>query len=235
MGLTELVLVRHGESEGNLARKFAESRGEEAIDLEWRDADTPLSERGRAQAQALGGWVAELPRERRPVEIWSSPYVRAYETARIAAEVANLQLPVSVDERLRDRELGVLDLLTGAGVRARYPDEAARRRSLGKLYYRPPGGESWTDVALRLRSYLGDLDSGTEHSGPILVASHDVVILMFRFVLESLDERTLLDVAAEGSVGNASVTRLVRDVAEGRWSVAEFGTVGHLHQRGVEA
>ena len=80
-----------------------------------------------------------------------SPYLRAVETARLAlgAEAA-----VTIDERLRDRELGILDALTARGVDARLPQEAARRRWLGKFYYRPPGGEAWTDVALRLRSFL---------------------------------------------------------------------------------
>jgi len=41
--------------------------------------------------------------------------------------------------------------------RLRERQEAARRARLGKLYYRPPGGESWADVALRLRSFLSEL------------------------------------------------------------------------------
>ena len=44
--------------------------------------------------------------------------------------------------------------MTGAGIREQYPDEAQRRDLLGKFYYRPPGGESWADVALRIRSLL---------------------------------------------------------------------------------
>ena len=68
-----------------------------------------------------------------------------------------------LDERLRDRELGILDRLTSAGVEARFLEEGERRRWLGKFYYRPPGGESWADVVLRLRSLLADLDR--EHPG----------------------------------------------------------------------
>ncbi len=68
-------------------------------------------------------------------------------------------MKVLTDERLRDRELGILDRLTRLGVKTRYPDEAERRLWLGKLYYRPPGGESWADVALRLRSILDELNT----------------------------------------------------------------------------
>jgi broad specificity phosphatase PhoE len=229
VSLTEIVLVRHGESAGNVAREVAETSGDEVIDIEWRDADTPLSEHGRAQAEALGKWLGELDPDHVPVQVWSSPYVRARDTAVIATQTAGLDLPVVLDERLRDRELGILDRLTSSGVRNRYPSEAARRRTLGKFYYRPPGGESWADVALRIRSFLRDLAAADR----VLVAAHDAVILLFRYVLEVLDEAALLELAAQDSVGNASVTRLVR-APHAAWEIVEFGTVDHLSRHGVE-
>jgi glucosyl-3-phosphoglycerate phosphatase len=232
VSLTELILVRHGESAGNVARERAESRGDEVIAIDWRDADTPLSEHGRKQAEALGAWLAERQGGLR--EVWSSPYARARDTAQIALDTAGLNLRMSEDERLRDRELGVLDRLTSVGIRERYPSEAERRRTLGKLYYRPPGGESWADVALRLRSFLLDLESRPGHTGSALIASHDAVILLFRYVLEGLDERSLLDLAATASVGNASVTRLVRPTIDSAWQLADFGALDHLHRHDVE-
>ena len=233
-GPAELLLVRHGESAGNVAREIAHQRRAEVIDIEWRDADAPLSARGREQAAALGDWLAALPEERRPVAVWSSPYVRARDTAELSLAGSGIALPMRLDERLRDRELGVLDRLTGFGIRARLPEEAARRRHLGKLYYRPPGGESWADIALRLRSFLRDL-SGEPLDGPVLITTHDAVIILFRYVLEQLDERRLLELAAGESVGNASVTRLVRDAPRGPWRAVEFGAVDHLTDQGVAA
>ena len=76
-------------------------------------------------------------------------------------------------------------MLTSAGVEARLPEEAGRRRWLGKFYYRPPGGESWADVVLRLRSLLADLDAGIPAQGVLLVC-HDAVILLIRYILEGL-------------------------------------------------
>ena len=58
------------------------------------------------------------------------------------------------NERLRERELGILDGLTGEGVKALHPDQAAQRELLGKFYHRPPGGENWCDVILRLRAVI---------------------------------------------------------------------------------
>jgi broad specificity phosphatase PhoE len=232
MSLTELILVRHGESAGNVAREHAEANGDEVIPIEWRDADTPLSQHGHAQAEALGAWLAE--RSTGVGEVWSSPYVRARDTAQIALDTAGAPHHIKLDERLRDRELGVLDRLTSVGIRQRYQSEAERRRTLGKLYYRPPGGESWADVALRLRSFLQDLEGRPGRTGSALIASHDAVILLFRYVLEGLDERTLLELAATSSVGNASVTRLTRPTVDSAWQLADFGALDHLRQHGVE-
>src|SRR3546814_12403268 len=93
---------------------------------------------------------------------WVSPYRRARQTLAIA--LGEYAAVVGVDERIRDRELGVLDRLTTNGVERLYPEEAERRRHLGKYYHRPPGGESWAAAALRLRSSLGDLFARPEDS-----------------------------------------------------------------------
>ncbi len=137
-----------------------------------------------------------------------------------------------MDERLRDRELGVLDRLTFAGVKARHPDEAERRQWLGKFYHRPAGGESWADVALRLRTWLADLDRTTPHER-ILVVSHDVVIALIRYVCEGLDETQVLDLARDTPLRNASLSRLVRD-PDGGWSAAAYDEVSHLSEAGLE-
>jgi glucosyl-3-phosphoglycerate phosphatase len=230
-GTTALILVRHGESAGNVAREAAEADGAEAIAIDERDPDVPLSDQGRQQATALGRWLADLPAEQAPTSVWSSPYVRAEDTVRTALAQTPLRLDVRLDERLRDRELGILDRLTGRGVTARYPDEAQRRRHLGKLYYRPPGGESWADVVLRLRSFVADLEAAAV-PGTALVATHDAVIMLLRYVLEGLTEQQLLDVAARQSVGNASVTRLARNPGDRLWRVLDFSASDHLLRYG---
>src|SRR4051812_23647761 len=102
-------LARHGESAGNVASTAAEVNGDEVLALDVRDADTPLTAVGRTQAEALGDWLAGQPQ---PIEIWASPYVRAHDTAQIACTRAGLDPAIRIDERLRDRELGILDLLS---------------------------------------------------------------------------------------------------------------------------
>lgn len=201
-GPQEIVLIRHGHSMGNLADATARERGAARLELSDRDADVELSPDGRDQADALRRWLAggQLAR---PGLVLSSPYRRAAETASRA--VADLDLDIVYDERLRERDLGVLDGLTGKGIRAEYPEEAARRDRLGKFYYQPPCGESWADVALRVRALLADLREGFEGEC-VWIFSHQAVIMSFRYVLEGLDEKALLEIDATEALGNASMT-----------------------------
>jgi probable phosphoglycerate mutase len=203
-----LWIVRHGESSGNVARDAAHAAGLANIDIELRDVDVPLSALGRRQAQALGRWFAELPIDQQPTVVLCSPYLRAQQTAEIiirSFESREPSLLVAHDERLREKEFGVLDRLTSVGIRERHPAEAKRRALMGKFYYRPPAGESWADVILRLRSVLDTVS--LHHAGQrVLVVAHQVVVLCLRYLLENLDERKILAIDREGDVANCSIT-----------------------------
>jgi broad specificity phosphatase PhoE len=202
-----LWLVRHGQSQGNVARDAADEAGAHEIDIAVRDVDVSLSELGHKQAEAAGRWFAALPRDERPEFILSSPYVRARQTARIICDQGALSGPAArtvVDERLREREFGIFDRLTTVGIRERFPDEAAHRRRLGKFYHRPPGGESWADVILRLRSMLNTINL---HycDRRVLVVCHQVVVLCFRYILEELDEAAILAIDKQSDVLNCGI------------------------------
>lgn len=234
MGPTTMLLVRHGESEGNIAASAAHAAGAESIAVPARDADVNLSALGLEQARALGRWLADLPDASRPGAVWSSPYARALQTARTALDTAGVDLEVRIDERLRDRELGVLDALTARGVDVRMPFEAERRRWLGKFYYRPPGGESWADVALRLRSFLADLER-LDPGETVLLVCHDAPIMITRYVCELLTESQVLEIGRTSVIGNGSVTRLTREPGGHRWAVRDFAAADHLLEQGVPA
>ncbi len=93
MGVRELILVRHGESEGNVAAARARDDGLEVIEIAERDADVELSATGAAQAKALGEALGGLGDDERPDVVWCSPYVRAQQTARIALEQRRSRAP----------------------------------------------------------------------------------------------------------------------------------------------
>ncbi len=129
-----LWLVRHGQSQGNVARDAADAAGHSVIQLDMRDVDVPLSELGLRQAVAAGRWFAKLPPHERPELVLSSPYLRARQTAAAICDAGALtgeKAKSVIDERLREREFGVFDGLTTRGIREKYPAEAAHRAKMG--------------------------------------------------------------------------------------------------------
>ena len=202
-----LYLVRHGQSQGNVARDAADEAGLHEIAIDVRDVDVPLSDLGVRQAEAAGRWFASRPRDERPEIVLSSPYVRAKQTAAIICKqdaLAGGPARTIVDERLREREFGIFDRLTTVGIRERFPEEAAHRQRLGKFYHRPPGGESWADVILRLRSAMNTINLHYCNKR-VLIVCHQVVVLCFRYILEGLDEETILKIDKQGEVLNCGI------------------------------
>lgn len=219
-----LFLVRHGESAGNVARDAAMAARQAVIGISMRDVDVPLSERGVRQSTALGHWFARLPDEKKPTVVITSPFVRARQTTEIIRRLGNFpyaspEAALVVDERFREKEFGVLDGLTKYGIAERMPDQAEFRRLLGKFYHRPPGGESWCDVILRLRSAFEMLCR--EYCGQrVLVVCHSVVVLCMRYIIEQLTEEEILAIDMANEIANCSVTRFDVDPSQ--------GTVGKL-------
>ncbi|HTI67754.1 MAG TPA: histidine phosphatase family protein [Caulobacteraceae bacterium] len=213
-----LWVVRHGESAGNVARDAAYATGAARIELAERDVDVPLSPLGEKQACALGRWFAAMPEPERPDVVLTSPYLRAQRTARLIQECGGVSADLpefAADERLRERDQGILDRLTAAGVLASHPDQAEFRRVLGKFYHRPPGGESWCDVILRLRSAM---DTVALHYGGrrVLIVGHEVVVMCLRYLLENLSEAELMAIDRQGDVANCGVTDYRFDPRQGK-------------------
>lgn len=209
MTIQWLTAVRHGESAANAA--FAEAERTGAVDavVDGPDHAVPLTPLGLRQSALLGRRLAALPPGEIPELVLCSPYERARET--LWALGGSFAHAATYDERLRERDMGTLELLTARAVRERHPGEHACRRRLGELYYRPPGGESLADVALRVRSLLAE-----PLAGSVLLVAHDAVVQMLRYVLEG--------VLVPDPVANASVTRWHRQ--EGRLRLVESALPG---------
>ena len=224
--VAELLLIRHGQSTANAAFPRANAKRLLESGLTGRDIDVELTELGVRQAEAIGRWLGTLPPDRLPQLVITSPYLRAKETWRIAAAASGLNLPApSADDRLVDRLLGDLEMLTEAAIAKRFPDEPGRFTAAGEYRYRPPGGETFGDIAERLTSFLGDLNR--DHAGErAAVVAHDAVVLMTRAVIEGLDWDAVAAVAGSGPVRNASITRF--DGSSGRLVLDGYNTVEHL-------
>jgi broad specificity phosphatase PhoE len=216
-----LWLIRHGQSAGNVARDVAEESGAEMIDLDTRDADVPLSDLGKVQSQATAHWFESV--EPPPEVFFASPFVRAYQTCKAIAHDDE----ICVDERLREKEFGILDRFTKRGILNKFPELAEQRRLVGKFYFRPPGGESWCDVILRLRSFVEVLRRDYAQRR-VVVVSHQVIVNCLRYLLERLDEQRILDIDAQADVPNCSITEY-EGAPEGMMLVRANFT-GHLEQ-----
>lgn len=239
-----LWIVRHGQSESNVARRLAEEAATEDIGISVRDVDVPLSGLGREQARAVGRWFGEQPADARPNMVLVSPYRRALETASLICEAAGINVSRAagsfvVDERLREKEFGVLDGLTKAGIASRHPHEYELRMLFGKFYHRPPGGESYPDVIMRLRSILGTITREYAAGDRVLIVCHSVVVNCFRYLLERMTEQEILEQDRVNDVLNCSVTGYRYDTAAGRHGQGalipeRINDVGPLAAAGVE-
>ena len=229
-----LWIVRHGESAGNLARDAADASGLELIDIAERDVDVPLSDLGRTQSAALGRWFAALPADTRPNILFTSPYLRARQTSDCIRDAGGVltEDPSIVDERLREKEFGILDRLTRRGIERRFPDQAEARARVGKFYHRPPGGESWADVILRLRTFADTMSLHYSEPGSrVLVVAHQVIVLCLRYLIEEMDEATILAIDADGDVANCGVTEYVLE--DDRLHLARYNFTAPLEREGA--
>jgi broad specificity phosphatase PhoE len=185
-----------------------------------------LSGLGTSQAAALGAWLADQPSGSRPELVVCSPYSRARQTwqvmAKRAADLGAAQIETLVDERLRDREWGCFELYPPAALRARNPQEADRRELMGELYYRPPGGEAFSDVVLRVNQFVSDLGRAAP-GRRVLVVAHDSVVIALRYVLAGIGA-ALPD--QPPPVPNASVSHWIGN--GGLLSLATWADTAHL-------
>jgi broad specificity phosphatase PhoE len=204
-----LVVVRHGQSEQNVATDLTEKGAEDMLRAlrNIRDADIGLSERGLEQAEKTGNYLRLFPK----FDVcFSSPYKRAMHTAEIMAYWVLYPLKIYNDNRLREKEAGRLHHLGKRTVKERYPDEYAARQRDGKYWYRLLGGENYPDVEMRMHSFLGKLtrDWGGKR---VLVSTHHVPCIAIRTLIEHLDEKQAL---ALGDIPNCGIQVYALDTSK---------------------
>jgi len=170
-----------------------------------------------------------------PEVLLCSPYARAVETARLFREAGGCRAhePICIDERLREKEFGVLDGLTTTGIHQLQPEQAEFRRLLGKFYHRPPGGESWGDVIFRLRALMDTVS--LHYAGRrVMILAHQVVVLCLRYILENLTEAEVLQIDREGDVANCAITEYRFDPGggrDGRLVLARYNVTAPMEQQ----
>jgi probable phosphoglycerate mutase len=204
MSATNLVLVRHGETAWNV-----EGRIQGHLDI-------PLNEVGLAQAAAVGKRL----RADHFDAIYSSDLIRAWCTASPA--VADPENDIVRDPRLRERNLGVLQGLTG--------DEAAVRQPRAWKAFKSreadlplAGGETLGEFSHRIVGCVEEVLD--RHAGKrVLVVTHGGALdAVYRHA-----KRMPLSAIRDFPIYNASVNVVSCD--GGRWNIESWGDISHLPQ-----
>lgn len=184
----DLVLVRHGQSEGNAAKRRSEKGDHTAFTPEFLDRHTSsfrLTALGREQARAAGAYLRdEFYRNGYGFDRFLvSEYLRAKETA------ALLELPKArwyCDSYLSERDWGDLDVCP-ENERAEKFGEALRRRIVEPFFWRPPNGESFAQLCQRVDRVLHTLHRECDQKRVVAVC-HGETMLAFRVRLERMSQ-----------------------------------------------
>lgn len=163
--MTTIYLARHGESDWNAANRFQ------------GHSDRPLTEEGRRQAEAL----AELVAAENVDTIYSSPLIRALETARIVA--ARTGLEVSELDDLREVDTGSWSGLSRAEVQERFPEGFERWISGGSGW---EDGETYEEMGERVLRAIRTIAAAHPH-GRVLIISHGGPIRAVQSAAEGID------------------------------------------------
>ena len=183
---THVLLIRHGQSEGNAARRFG---GHTA---------TPLSSRGRRQAQA----TARALKDEELTAIYSSDLARAVETAEPLAKLTGL--PVNPTRAFRERSVGVMEGLTFEAAAQQHPEQYAAllRRDFEHVL---TGGESYRQLLDRAWQKLDEIIA-QHKGGKIAVFSHTgTICILALHLMGALDAPDLKPVWITNA--NCAITR----------------------------
>lgn len=201
-GATELIVVRHGETEWN------------ATGRQQGHLDVPLNERGRKQSEAIATRLASTSF----AALYSSDLARATQTAELIAKANGHQ--ISFDPRLRERDLGIFEGLTKTEIAQKFPGEHDGYEN-GGLDFVIPQGES---IRQRFERSVASLDQ--------IAAAHPserVVVVTHGGVLNGLLRRTLgvpLEAERGFAIHNAAWTLFL--CTKGLWQMVSWGDISHL-------
>ncbi len=167
----KLYFVRHGETEWNVRKKIQGS------------TDIPLNENGLQQAHRLAKELRQqtLDGKLHLVRVYTSPQLRAAETARLAADA--LQIPCVPCDGLREMDLGEWEGLNWDIIRESY-GEVYTYWNEHRRYTHTPGGESYQEVVERTFAALSEILD--REAQDVLAVTHSAVLMALRCYLAKL-------------------------------------------------
>jgi broad specificity phosphatase PhoE len=183
--MEELVLVRHGESEGNVAFNRSVAGDHSLYSgafLERHSSYWRLTDRGREQAATTGVWMRAHMDTAFDGHV-SSEYLRAMETAALLGLPDAQWRPEVV---LRERDWGEYDLASQRERRIAHQAYEARRRR-ESIFWAPPGGESLAQVVQRADAALLFMNRRFA-GGRVVIVCHGELMWAFRLRFERLTQ-----------------------------------------------
>jgi broad specificity phosphatase PhoE len=202
---TTLLLIRHGESQANLEKKFAGH---------W---DIPLTERGEKQAELTAKYIAKTYKVDK---IYSSDLIRAFSTAKALSILTGIE--VIKDDALREIKAGEWERKTFTELALLYPDTYLNvwKKDIGKAIC--DGGESVAGVGSRVYNKL--LEIVKENEGKtIAIATHATPI---RTALCIMEGKNVCEASKLVWASNASVTEV--SYSNNKWEIVDFSHDSHL-------
>lgn len=175
-----LLVVRHGESLGNLAKRMSE-QGDNSLLARLHGTHTaqwPLTNKGVAQANETGEFLNALSVKNGMYfdKMYVSSYARASKTA---GSLDLIRAEWSVDSRITERDWGDLDHTTEEERQERF-GEALKMQTVEPFFWAPPNGESFKDLNIRIRDFIDSLHRSEVLN--VIVVCHGEVMKAFRIV-----------------------------------------------------
>jgi broad specificity phosphatase PhoE len=212
-----ILLVRHGESLGNVDPSIHASTADHAV---------PLSDRGREQAREAGRQIAahytsqfDASDDHRHIRLWVSPYLRTRQTADAIEQTAGRYITDRKEHILLcEQQFGLFDGIPDEELPERYPREFAyydmQCQFGGKFWARLPQGESRFDVAKRIHQAFGTFHRDSEQHGvhDIIVICHGVTLRAFVMMWCHLSPEWF---EAEPNPGNCAIRVIDRGADRG--------------------
>lgn len=189
-----LILVRHAESEGNV--KSVNERAE----FDVATHAYALTPRGRQQAAITGEYL----RKRFPTGL-DIFYVSYYQRSKETMKIMYPEIVPYEDPRLAEGQRGIWHTYTHEQIEESFSRESARKQREGLYHYRPPGGENWPDIELRIHSFLGTLSRDCDDQDVIIVV-HGQWLILFQRLIHHFSINEAIEKYKSHVFENASVT-----------------------------
>lgn len=170
-----IYVLRHVESAA-MRWRMDNPDAEDVIQELLPDSIVGVSPLGDEQIEALALHFAALPEDEQPTHAFGSPFNRTVLTGEGSLRKLPKKIILVQDNRLREIDFGIFAKLTKKGRAARFPTEWAERRRVGKINYRPEGGENWFDVGDRFDEFQADCIDTLPDDAVVLVSTHETLV-----------------------------------------------------------